>query len=286
VGPNVIMIILYPVGIPLFFLFLLLRERDRFNDPIVKYELGFLYDGYIKDMWWFELVDMVHKLILTSLLAFLPPDGQIPFGMAICMSYVIIILIRKPYHRKGDDRLSLFAQVEIFLLMLAGYVFFKTGLDEAQDMTISVFLILATVGFMLVFLVQSANILRKLLTLGLKQSRKDLASDPLGLSDLDPKTKQAAEVLLNTLERLSGKKNKKVAERPPVRNQDEMEMVRPNVRSSASLPRPAPVRRKNDEEISGPSMMIRNPLFIQAKSQLASHSEETPATPSQTGDNV
>jgi len=278
---------LYPVGIPLFFLFLLLRERDRFSDPIVKYELGFLYDGYDKDVWWFELVDMVHKLILTSLLAFLPPEAQIPFGMVICMSYVMIILVRKPYHRKGDDRLSLFAQVEIFLLMLAGFVFFKDGLDDTQDMTISVFLILATIGFILVFLVQSANILRKLLTLGLKQSRKDLAHDPLGLSDLDPKTKQAAEVLLNTLERLSGKKAKKVA--PPTAPRTEMEMVKPNnVRSSL----PPAVRRKKPEDDAGPSMMIRNPLFIQARAQPASHGAagniqahgDTPATPSQTGD--
>jgi hypothetical protein len=32
-------------------------------------------------MWWFEMADMGHKLSLTCLLFFFPPDFQMPFGM-------------------------------------------------------------------------------------------------------------------------------------------------------------------------------------------------------------
>jgi hypothetical protein len=34
------------------------------------------------------------------------------------MSYLFVILLMRPYYRKGDDRLHGFAQVELFLLML------------------------------------------------------------------------------------------------------------------------------------------------------------------------
>lgn len=42
---------------------------------------------------------MVHKLVLTSLLPFLPGAFQMPVGMAVAISYAILILIAQPYFR-------------------------------------------------------------------------------------------------------------------------------------------------------------------------------------------
>ncbi len=36
--------------------------------------VGVAYDIHF---WWFEMVDMLHKLLLTSLIAFLPTDWQV-----------------------------------------------------------------------------------------------------------------------------------------------------------------------------------------------------------------
>ena len=68
--------------------------------------IAFLSVGYAKNMWWFELVDMGHKLMLTSILAFFPSAYQMPVGMMTAILYAIVILLRKPYFRKGDDRLA------------------------------------------------------------------------------------------------------------------------------------------------------------------------------------
>jgi heme/copper-type cytochrome/quinol oxidase subunit 2 len=149
-GWNITMIFAYPIGVPLWFFYLLWRYRKRFQEPGVLLELGFLYDGYDKRVWWFELVDMTHKLILTSILAFFPADAQLPFGMCIATLYLMIILLAKPYQRKGDDRLHMFAQVEISLLMLAGFVFYKEGVTDNYNVIISVFLILVTIAFIFV----------------------------------------------------------------------------------------------------------------------------------------
>ena len=59
-----------------------------------------------------ELVDMLHKLILTSLLAFLPMHWQMPAGLVTIMLYSIFILAVRPYVRKNDDGLHLLANVE------------------------------------------------------------------------------------------------------------------------------------------------------------------------------
>jgi hypothetical protein len=36
----------------------------------------------------------------------------------MAVSYLFVILLMRPYYRKGDDRLHGYAQVELFLLML------------------------------------------------------------------------------------------------------------------------------------------------------------------------
>lgn len=71
-------------------------------------------------MWYFELFDMGNKLMLTSLLAFVPPLAQLPFGVAFAVFFLLVLLLLRPYIRKGDDRLHLFAQTEIFIILLAG----------------------------------------------------------------------------------------------------------------------------------------------------------------------
>jgi hypothetical protein len=158
--PNIIMIAIYPVGIPLFFAALLFANRKKLGELRTRVRIGFLYDGYASDMWWFELADMFHKLMLTSVVTFLPKFMLIPSGMTLSMGYLFIILLFRPYFRKGDDRLHGFAQVELYLLMLAAYIFFDSSgsYDVATDVTISVFLIIVIVGFIGLFVSQCVTI--------------------------------------------------------------------------------------------------------------------------------
>ena len=159
-------IMLYPIGIPLFFFGMVRNSRHQLNLPDVRVQLGFLYEAYSRDLWWFELVDMCNKLILTSLIAFFPVDLQLPFGMVFAVLYLMVLLVAKPYVRKGDDRLHLFAQLEIFVILLAGYVFqqFSEGeLTYKADVAMSIVLIILVISFMLFFLFQLAMFVRKFL---------------------------------------------------------------------------------------------------------------------------
>jgi len=173
-GPNIIAILVYPVGIPTFFFILLLLNRHRFFKSGVRLSLGLLYDGYAKDVWWFELVDISHKLFLTSILAFIPTYAQAPTGMCIVILYALVILLNKPYYRKGDDRLHLFAQVELFMLLLAGYIFYEQQTpDELSDVAMSIFLIAMVLLFILLFVTQSANIIGKIVKLAWAARKAD-----------------------------------------------------------------------------------------------------------------
>jgi hypothetical protein len=119
---NIAFVVIYPIGIPLFFLLSLYKYRKRLDETGTRATLGLLYDGYERDTWWFETLDMTHKLTLTCGVAFVPPEAQLKVAASIAVLYLICILWTKPYIRKSDDRLILLAQMELVLLMLAGDV--------------------------------------------------------------------------------------------------------------------------------------------------------------------
>jgi len=164
-GPAVVMILIYPVGVPAFMFYLLRRYRKRLMSAAVRVQLGFLYEAYNLEMWYFELVDMAHKLIMTSLLAFMDVSFQMPAGMIVATIYLGIILLGRPYLRKGDDRLHLFAQTEIYLIVLAGFILFDSaavGLDERTDILLSTVMIMLTVGVFLAFLIMAFMNVKKI----------------------------------------------------------------------------------------------------------------------------
>ena len=149
-------ILLYPIGIPLFFFIILRYNRKQLSVPAVKAQLGFLYAGYKESIWWWEVLECFHKLILVALLAFFPEDVQLPFALSVVVVYLILLLFINPYQDRSDDRLHQFAQTEIFLILLAGYLFESVGyesLTDAEDVGLSIVLLLVTFGFVAFFLV-------------------------------------------------------------------------------------------------------------------------------------
>jgi len=163
-GVDAFMIVIYPIGVLAFLFAMLYRYRKRLNETGVRAQLGFLYDAYERELWYFELIDMMHKLLVTSIVAFFPPLAQMAVAMVIVCVYLMVILATRPYIRKGDDRLHLFAQVEIFLLLMAGNNFNSQDKpDKFMEDVMSAILIIVFCAFILFFLVQCYVNLRKII---------------------------------------------------------------------------------------------------------------------------
>lgn len=130
----------------------------------------------------FEMVDMADKLTLTSLLLFLPPTWQMGVGMIVVVLYMCAILLLVPYVRQGDDQLQLLAQIEIFLLLLAGLVLQSSSsvtLDPIIDVGLSIIMIAITVCIMLGFIFLGVKYLRYLLQFPSTLHTPEMMSDGL-----------------------------------------------------------------------------------------------------------
>jgi len=138
---GAVMILFYPIGIPILFAIKLTANRKLMQRPGVKAALGFFYGSFYPSAWWFELVDITHKLILVSLIAFFPPDLQLPFAMTFIQAYLIIILLVHPYKQDTDDRLHLQAQIALFLYLYAGFMLQRATVSDATEIVLDIILI-------------------------------------------------------------------------------------------------------------------------------------------------
>jgi len=150
---GLIALVVYPIGIPLCVWCLLYIYRRRLRDPSVSTSMGFLYEAFNEDMWWFELVDMFNKLFLTSLLLFFPASMRMAAGAVMSLLYLMVILLRRPYIRALDERMHLCAYTEVLCFFLAGSVLAKNPVegDTMADAALSAVLILLS-GTVLVLL--------------------------------------------------------------------------------------------------------------------------------------
>lgn len=175
VGGMSAFILLYPIGIPLVYYVVLRKHRRLFRDPAVVLQFGFLFEAYSDDRWFWELVDMGHKLMLVSIVSFLPNFLEMVGHMIVLLAYTVSLLVLQPYIRKGDDRMHLLAQCELLLLAMVGWVLQNTEdgeLTEFMDILVSALLILMTSGFLVSFLIIAGRNTLKLCKLHSKDKEK------------------------------------------------------------------------------------------------------------------
>lgn len=217
---GIALILMYPIGIPLFFFALLERNRRELHTATVKAKLGFLYAGYRPEAWWFELIDTSHKLIVTSILGFFPAEFQLPVGMSVVTLYLCTLLRQAPYLRTDDDRLHLIAQTEIFMLLSAGWVFYsKLGeiFNEADDLMMSLALIALTCLFFVIFIVIVAIVVVRAVQ-NWSANRRAWREKQLKLEKERATTRGSTLVLADEME--SAKSKSSVREDSPSKSED------------------------------------------------------------------
>ena len=115
-------VIVYPVGLPLYYFYILYcakadvmsRHQPPPSDSLAKIRqttlrpLRPLYDAYKPDMWYFELVDIVHRLFLTGVLVVIK-QGSV---FQVLVGFLVIIFFKKVYEHYQPYQDKIVAQVK------------------------------------------------------------------------------------------------------------------------------------------------------------------------------
>ena len=120
--PAVLGILMYPIGVPLLLLCLVCQQRQHLNHPLVEERLGFLYSSYKKKYYYWEIVEIVRKLLLTSCIIFVG-DGtssQVLVGLLVSIVSLSLHLSLQPFAENTDDHIQTMSLSVLVLAHIAG----------------------------------------------------------------------------------------------------------------------------------------------------------------------
>ena len=116
------MVLIYPIGVPLLFAYLLFKKRERIKKPMEEREkdeelfgMEFLFDNYKPKFWYFEIIVTVLRLLLTGVLGLIEPGSSTQLSVGMFMTGVAIVIgcWFRPYENERDNVLSILSYVQV-----------------------------------------------------------------------------------------------------------------------------------------------------------------------------
>ena len=131
-----IMVLMYPIGIPSMYLVMLWRNREKLDPQKFFTEMSlleavfhrkrevnylkFLFDAYLPQYWWTEVMECVRKLLLTGFVVFFYEGSslQVVFGLFFSIIFLALYAHINPYLMPSNNTFAAFVHFQIsFTLM-------------------------------------------------------------------------------------------------------------------------------------------------------------------------
>ena len=139
-----IMIMVYPVGIPLLYAALLFQRRqvlaDAGADKTVAQPIADLWEPYRPERYYYEVVECGRRIMLTGVVVFIFPNdaAQIAVTMLIAFFFLMVFEMLSPYESESDMWLSRGGHVIVFLSMFY-LLALKVNVSDERDQSQVVF---------------------------------------------------------------------------------------------------------------------------------------------------
>ena len=108
-------------------------EREADAELMSK---GFLFENYKPECWWYEIVETIRRLMLTSVLGLIEPgtDSQLAVGTVLSVFGYGFSCYFRPYLEARDNLLSILSSLQIFVIMLIALVLKRSkGLPKEES---------------------------------------------------------------------------------------------------------------------------------------------------------
>lgn len=173
----VVMLIIYPIGIPMVYLFSLMRWKHKINphtpvngvepddpdylDEVLKVRSQdpdlapyvFLFGNYEPENWYFEVLELFRKVLLTGFIVWMGAGtaSQILCAILITLGAVAVTQSLEPFLIDSDDHVAVLSHYQL-LLTLLGALVLAAGIaeDDGYGSYVGTILVCTTVFSMLI----------------------------------------------------------------------------------------------------------------------------------------
>jgi hypothetical protein len=112
---------LYAIGIPAAVFYMMYREKDRLDTKIVKEKFGFLFNGYKRKYYFWEIIIMYRKVLMIFISVFMNQIGLIVQALVMLIVLVVFIQLnnlRRPFADRALNEIE-----NISLLAATGTIY-------------------------------------------------------------------------------------------------------------------------------------------------------------------
>ena len=117
-----------PVSISIF----LFNHRRNLHSPSTRAKIGFLYQGYMPGVEFWEVHEVLRKTLLTGLLIYMPPNMRSPSAVVVCL----VACCSLNYFRPHRNRIVFWIAEASFLLTTAKYLVTIYGMSLGGEITL------------------------------------------------------------------------------------------------------------------------------------------------------
>ena len=139
-----ICIAVYVIGLPGFELYYLMRNRKNLHrenclDPKqqrrIEKEFGSVYAHYRPEAYYFDIVDLFRRLILTGGLIMMGEESvaQIFLGAVVCVLWLSLLIYMQPYASVWDNVIAIVLGLHLALTLMAGMAIKLYDSTPGQD---------------------------------------------------------------------------------------------------------------------------------------------------------
>ncbi|RHY97669.1 hypothetical protein DYB35_006260, partial [Aphanomyces astaci] len=117
-------------------------------DSVNRLRVGFIYQNYVPEFWWFEVLELLRKLFMNGLVIFVHNNPVLKAVLSITWSILLMsgILYYRPYVAWSNNLVSSMTQFQLILTLWVGLVLVlnaQTGLNLLnQQQIVNIMLIL------------------------------------------------------------------------------------------------------------------------------------------------
>ena len=145
----VVVLITYTCALPMTILFYLFRHRNELYSTSVYQRIGWLYNPYVRGAEFWQVFDVLMKMVLTGILIYIPTTSRAGIASLICVVAVASLNYFEPHKNKVLFWLSQISFLTtgskyIMALLLSS----SFGMKEKEMRTIGMLLIGLDLGFM------------------------------------------------------------------------------------------------------------------------------------------
>lgn len=115
--------VIWVVGIPLFTFLVLFQNSSLLGNRSVKQKYGFLYNGFHRRSYYWEVVTILRKEIVAAISVFLIQQGTVVQSMLLLLTMLIFLLLTiriSPYERPKLNKLEIQSLLALSLTVFTG----------------------------------------------------------------------------------------------------------------------------------------------------------------------